>query len=452
MKILSARKPVALATLVCFTVAVGPLGARAARAADTAKESPLQIISDPLSCVTPDYAPTVDASVRPEQLHEKSYVFFRAESTEDYYYVVMSGQPATLEGVLPRPLPVIKGIEYYLQSTDTNSLKATKPKVVAPVVEDKICEKKTGAPVGPEGAGLTVGLTSETQNPVPPGFNQKDVSKVILVSGSVVTLAAALKAFTGGAAGTGGTTAAGTAAVSTGGIGAGTIAIVGGVAAVGAGVAIASSSGGSSSNEQAPAPLSVSATASPTSGAAPLTVQFAASATGGRTPYSFSWAFGDGSAPSTLQNPTNTYRNPGSYVATVTAADSANQRASASVAVTASGPPPLRFLEADASWSGAGDIDVTLLSPSNASVGTRVPAGCESTVNRTERVLLQASPIPSGTYTVTLKAATCGSATPASIAAIVTVVTDSGPATACAGKPVSVPVGQTVTACQVTVP
>ena len=56
-------------------------------------------------------------------------------------------------------------------------------------------------------------------------------------------------------------------------------------------------------------------TATPRTGAPPLAVQFSDASTGG--PTAWSWDFGDGSAPSTLQNPSHTYLNPGSYTVTL---------------------------------------------------------------------------------------------------------------------------------------
>jgi len=80
-------------------------------------------------------------------------------------------------------------------------------------------------------------------------------------------------------------------------------------------------------------PLSVTASANPTSGTAPLTVSFSASASGGSGGYSYYWTFGDGGS-SYSQNPTYTYYNPGTYTATVTVTDSNGDQASASVTIT----------------------------------------------------------------------------------------------------------------------
>jgi hypothetical protein len=108
-----------------------------------------------------------------------------------------------------------------------------------------------------------------------------------------------------------------------------------------------------------------------------------------------------------------------------------------------------RLIEADAVWSGAGDVDVQILNAGGQSVGTNLPAGCESTAQRSERVLLQGT-VPDGTYRVMLTGKGCGSGTPATIAVAVTVLSDSGPK--CATSFLNVPVGGTIPGCQFTLP
>jgi PKD repeat protein len=66
----------------------------------------------------------------------------------------------------------------------------------------------------------------------------------------------------------------------------------------------------------APATLTADATASPQTGVPPLAVQFTLSGAGGWGPYTYSWAFGDGSATSTAPNVTHVYQKVGTYDAT----------------------------------------------------------------------------------------------------------------------------------------
>ena len=88
-------------------------------------------------------------------------------------------------------------------------------------------------------------------------------------------------------------------------------------------------------------PLSATASGNPTSGQIPLTTNFTGSAAGGTPPYSYSWNFGDtGSTTntSTVQNPSHTYNNTGTFTATLTVTDSASpaHTATSTVSVTAS--------------------------------------------------------------------------------------------------------------------
>lgn len=65
--------------------------------------------------------------------------------------------------------------------------------------------------------------------------------------------------------------------------------------------------------------------ASPTSGTAPLTVQFTDTSTG--TVTAWSWDFGDGTTPSTQQNPSHTYATTGTYTVKLTTTNSAGSNA-----------------------------------------------------------------------------------------------------------------------------
>jgi hypothetical protein len=368
------RRAVAFVTVCAF--GMGVLGVPVAGAASAQQgqasgsgQSSLMIDHDPLNCVVTELAPTVDAKVAPVPQFEKGYVYFKAAGTEDFYYTPMRGQAESLEGVLPRPLPETKAIDYKLRARDVSALAKETREYVPPVVPGSACKAK-GTAVGPEGAGLTIGLTKEGQSPVPPGFNKKDIAFVILVSGATVSLAAAL----GGAGGSGGAASGATAAKAGGSKG---LLIAGGVVvAGGAAIAIASSNKGTS-NTATPVPT---ATPTPTSTPTP-TVAFA-------------------------------------------------------------------FVEADATWSGMGDVEVQILNASGGAVGTVLPAGCESTAQRTERVLLQGP--PAGTYRVMLSAKTCGSGTPASIATVVSVQSSGQPK--CPNTFVNVPVGGSVTGCTFTMP
>ena len=90
-------------------------------------------------------------------------------------------------------------------------------------------------------------------------------------------------------------------------------------------------------------PLSVNATASPSSGVVPLTVTLTAVTSQGTAPYTATWKFGDGTS-GTGMSVTHVYSTAGSYLPSVTVTDSKGRVGSASTSVSAqsngTGPPP----------------------------------------------------------------------------------------------------------------
>lgn len=368
----SLRRSIAVSTALALLLTSSPLASRT-QTGPTAQmpESPIEIAHEPLACMTPALAPEVDAGVAPAPDYDRGYVYFRSAGSDDYYYVRMDGPPTTLAGILPRPKPQTKAVDYYLRAYDLQQASKRKGDWTPPVVPGTTCKAK-GIPVGPAGAGLTIGLTREGQTPYPPGFNEKDIAKIILLSGAIVTVAEALQA----------AQSAGATSGSGAGAGAGTAGAAGGlstVAIVAGGVVVA-----------------------------------------GAAAYGISEATKDDPQPTPTPIPTPT--------PTI---------------------PPLRFVQADVSWSGAGNVDMQLLNPSGQAVGQTIPAGCESTANRTERVVLQGV-LPTGTYRVVLTGISCGAGTPSTISAVVSVQSDTGEK--CSSRFVTVPVPGTVEGCQFNLP
>ena len=387
-------------------------------------ESPrIAIAHDPLKCLPAGVRSRVDARVLPGAEAGKSYVYFRASGTEDFYYVVMESRaPEDFVGELPRPLPATKTIDYFVQALDRESLARRTPEYAPPVTEATVCrDERAAAGAGEPKEGLTVGLTRAGQSPVPAGFDRRDVAKVILVTGAVVTLAAALASGTGAAGGATAAKVAGAAATKTG-LSTGAIVGIGAGVAVG-GVAIAAGSGGGGGEETPPAnraPTIGSASVAPLYGAAPLQVTATATASDpDGDPVTLTWSFGAGTA--TGATATFTYQAAGTFTVSVTATDgrggTATNAGVASVKVDPPGTP--QFLGATASWSGDADLDVRVAGPGGIDVaaqagGRRIPAACAAG-NRTESVIYQGNGLPPGTYTLYVRhAATCaGSASTA---------------------------------------
>ncbi|MBK9376600.1 MAG: PKD domain-containing protein [Holophagales bacterium] len=418
----------AAAAFLSVSLASGAFAAPAPQADPVVKKAApgestrLSIAHDPLKCLSTDARALVDARVLPGKEMEQSFVFFRASGTEDFYYVVMRPRaPEDVVAELPRPLPGLTGIDYFVQALDRESHPKKTPDYAPPVTDKTVCrDERAVSPgvVGPAAPkpGLTIGLTRAGQAPVPSGFNKDDIAKVILVTGAVVALSVALASGTGAAAGAGTAAKVGAAAaVKTGGLSTGAIVGIGaGVAAVGVGVAVAASSGGG--GDETPAnrnPTIGSATVTPLYGAVPL--QVTASATTSdpdNDPVTVTWNFGPATATGT--NATFTYQTAGTFTVSVTATDGKGGTATnanvASVRVDPQGTP--QFLGATASWSGDSDLDVRVAGPGGIDVATqpggrRLPAAC-GTGNRTESVIYQGTGLPPGTYTLFVKhAATC---------------------------------------------
>ncbi len=411
----------AWAVLLASTLATGAFAAPAPQADPAVKKavpgesSRLSIAHDPLKCLSTEARPLVDAKVLPGKEMEQSFVYFRAAGTEDYYYVLMTARAAEdLVGELPRPLPSIRAIDYYVQALDLQSYSKKTPEYAPPVTDRTVCrdERTATAVVTPSSPreGLTVGLTRAGQSPVPEGFNKEDIAKVILVTGAVVSLSSALSSGTGAAAGA---SAAGGGGLSTGaiiGIGAGVVA---------GGIAVAASNNGGGEEPNRPPTLG-SASVTPLYGSVPLQVTATATASDpDGDPLTFSWNFGAGTA--TGATATFTYQAAGTFAVGVTVTDGRGGTAAnasvASVKVDPQGTP--QYLAGLASWSGDADLDVRIAGPGGIDVATqqggrRIPAGC-GTGNRTESVIYEGNRLPPGTYTLYVKhAATC-SGSPATV-------------------------------------
>jgi len=477
------RQP--MAVLTALTVLALLVAPDLVMSAET--ESLLQVRHTPLACVTTSSTPNVTAGVAPEAEYALSYVYFRATGEPDFYYAIMDGLPAALAAGLPRPLPGTKSIDYFVQAADRSQLTRRTPDYKPPVTDDKIClVSKKAVPAG--GAGLTIGLTREGQNPIPTGFNKADIAKVILVTGAVVGVTAALSAFSGAGAGgaaagagagaSAGGAAGGTAAGAGGAAGAGagagagaaaggaagagaaagaavgagaaaaaggisTLAIVGIGVGVAAGVAVAAGSSGGESSTPAPPDITGVAVTATSTGSGSLTFNFSANVSGGTAPYSYAWDFGDNTTlPSSSTNTaTHAYTKSGTYTVRCTVGDSKGKSGSGTASATVTG---LQFVVATATWSGSGTIVLSILK--GGSTLQTSSQNCVSQGSRSTTATVQGSQLTTGSYTVTASALSCVSISgPTSITAVFTVVssdgTTTGPVSTCNNVFKDIPVG-----------
>ncbi len=370
------RKASALGTVLIFAL-TSTLSASAQLQPTPRGEARVQIQHDPLTCITTVIAPEVDARMLPGQELSSSYVYFRAAGTPYFYYAIMTGTPPDQQATIPRPLPETKSVDYFVQATDKTALSRKTPDYLPPVMREDACKVK-GKIVGPEGAGLTIGLTDSKQPLLPPGFNKNDIAKIVLLTGAVVTVAVAMQMTGGGAAA------------------AGTSATVGGSTGTGTGTGAGAGAGGGAAGGGLSTGVIVAGGVAVAAG-----VAVAVSNHGNKS-----------SAPSQIVN---------------------------------------RFVEVEATWSGLGDIDIQLVGPTGQMVGQRLPVGCDpGGASRTERVVLQGSSLPTGSYQVHLGANSCGTGTPAAISTLLTVQSDTGPK--CSSGFVNVPIGATVPGCSFTLP
>lgn len=119
----------------------------------------------------------------------------------------------------------------------------------------------------------------------------------------------------------------------------------------------------------APAPVA-DFTASASSGTAPLTVEFTDTSTG--NPTSWSWDFGDGSAPVTTQNPTHVYTAAGTFAVSLTAGNATGSDTKTAVGAVAVSAPTVF---SDVPPGAAFYDDITWLADQGITRGAAGPGG-----------------------------------------------------------------------------
>jgi hypothetical protein len=187
------------------------------------------ITHDGVDCVVAGVFPVIQARLEPPGEVAGARVYFHARGTPHWYYVDMKSEgDAAYQGILPRPLESLEGLDYYIETLTPSFVQGRSQEYSARVIRDS-----ESCPVGGRAAitmssvpsALLVGAP-EGAPAIPPGFS--DLGLVSGASGA------------GGSA----TSAAGAGGTSTGGISTGVLVGIGAAAAA-AGIAVAVTGSGS---------------------------------------------------------------------------------------------------------------------------------------------------------------------------------------------------------------
>jgi hypothetical protein len=137
----------------------------------------------PIQCATPNVHPRVSANVPASAV--SGQVFFKADGSSNEYYVDMrKAADGTMWAYLPAPLPSTKSFTYRVVTLDNAGRRASSPQMMiataatCPTVGIAETEKAAAA-------ALVVGLTSNSQQIVPTGFECKDLTNYITVAGEM---------------------------------------------------------------------------------------------------------------------------------------------------------------------------------------------------------------------------------------------------------------------------
>ena len=137
----------------------------------------------PIQCAAPGVHPRVNAIVPPSAV--SGQVFFKADGTTSEYYVDMRKAPdGTMWAYLPAPLASTKSFTYRVVTLDNAGKRASSQIMTlntsasCPTVNIPDAEK-------PAATAIVVGLTSNSQQIVPTGFECTDLVSYITVAGEM---------------------------------------------------------------------------------------------------------------------------------------------------------------------------------------------------------------------------------------------------------------------------
>jgi len=128
---------------------------------------PVTIQHDDVGCLVAGKYPEIHACFEPSETVARARVFFRADGTEDWYYVDMTADDTCFIATLPRPKASVTGVDYYVEATDQAFVESRTREYVPRVVED---ESDCEGPVAPYVGTASVVVGTLTGGAFPAGF------------------------------------------------------------------------------------------------------------------------------------------------------------------------------------------------------------------------------------------------------------------------------------------
>jgi len=147
--------------------------------------APPKITHEKITCVPAEGNVRVAANVTSSSPVTSARVYFRSavKSSGDYYLELRQGEAGGYWAVLPYPLPETTAVEYRIVVKDADGQEAGTGKYTVPTSSS--CVVTLTGDETRYANNLVIGLTSDSQSPVPDGFKCKGVVSKITVAGEL---------------------------------------------------------------------------------------------------------------------------------------------------------------------------------------------------------------------------------------------------------------------------
>ena len=146
---------------------------------------PPKIAHEQVTCVPADGNARITANVTSSSPVISARVYFHSnvKTSGDYYLELRQGEAGGYWAVLPYPLPETTAVEYRIVVKDADGQEAKTEKYTVPTSSSCVvtltCDETRYA------NNLVIGLTSDSQSPIPDGFKCKGVVSKITVAGEL---------------------------------------------------------------------------------------------------------------------------------------------------------------------------------------------------------------------------------------------------------------------------